>query len=145
MLNRILESLAPLSPLMIRLPLGAIFVAHGAQKLFGLLGGRGIQATIHDFDRYLGIPPFLTVLAVACEFFGGLAVLIGYKSRLAALGLAAIMVVAMVRIHAANGFFINWSLEAGRGHGIEMNLALLGMCLALATAGPGRYALGRSD
>lgn len=145
MLNRILEPLAPLSPLMIRLPLGAIFFAHGAQKLFGLFGGRGVQATIHDFDRFLGIPPFLTVLAIACEFLGGIAVFVGFKSRMAALGLAVIMVVAIVRIHAANGFFINWSLEGGRGHGIEMNLALLGMSLALAMAGPGRFAIGRSE
>jgi putative oxidoreductase len=130
---------------MIRIPLGVIFIGHGGQKLFGFFGGRGLQATIQDYERFLGVPPFRTAIGIAFEFFGGIAVILGLKTRVASLGLAVIMVVAMIRIHWANGFFINWPLEPGRGHGIEMNLALLGMCLALAVAGPGRYSLGRSE
>ena len=135
--------MAPLSQLMIRLPLGVIFIAHGGQKLFGLFGGHGFAATVRDYERFLGIPPFLTAIGLAVEFFGGIAVLIGVATRTAALGLSVLMLVAMARVHLANGFFINWQLIPGRGHGIEMNLALLGMSLALVTGGAGRYAIDR--
>jgi putative oxidoreductase len=141
--GRGLATLAPLSQLMIRLPLGVIFIAHGGQKLFGLFGGHGFAATLRDYERFLGIPPFLTAIALAVEFFGGVAVLIGVATRTAALGLAAIMIVAIARVHWVNGFFINWTLTPNRGHGFEMNLALLGMSLALVTGGAGRFAIDR--
>jgi putative oxidoreductase len=134
---------APLGQLMIRIPLGVIFIAHGSQKLFGLFGGRGLTATLNDYERFLGIPPFLTAIGLAVEFFGGIAVLIGVATRTAALGLAILMLVAIARVHWANGFFINWTLTPGRGHGIEMNLALLGMSLALVTGGAGWLAIDR--
>ncbi len=141
--GRGLAAAASLSQLMIRLPLGVIFIAHGGQKLFGWFGGRGLAATLADYERFLGIPPFLAAVGLALEFFGGLAVLIGLATRTAALGLAVIMLVAIARVHIANGFFINWQLTPGRGHGIEMNLALLGMSLALVTGGAGRFAIDR--
>jgi putative oxidoreductase len=128
---------------MIRIPLGVIFIAHGGQKLFGLFGGRGLAATLADYERFLGIPPFLGAVGLALEFFGGIAVLIGLATRTAALGLAVLMLVAIARVHLANGFFINWQLTPGRGHGIEMNLALLGMSLALVAGGAGRLAIDR--
>ena len=128
---------------MIRIPLGVIFIAHGGQKLFGWFGGRGLSATLADYERFLGIPPFLGAVGLAIEFFGGMAVLIGLATRTAAFGLAAIMLVAIARVHIANGFFINWQLTPGRGHGIEMNLALLGMSLALVAGGAGRFGIDR--
>lgn len=71
----------------------------------------------------LHVPPALTVLAALIECFGGLAVLVGFLSRPAALGLIVVMLVAISKVHWPNGFFINWALEPGKGHGIEMNLA----------------------
>lgn len=135
--------LDPLGLLLLRLPLGLIFMAHGSQKLFGLFGGHGVSGTIKSFEDQMGIPPLFTILAMLAEFGGGLGVLTGCLTRISALGIAAVMGVAMYKVHWANGFFLNGSCLPGRGHGIEFNLALLGMALALVCSGGGRWALDR--
>ncbi len=122
--------------LVIRLALGAIFVAHGAQKLLGWWGGAGFAGTVAQFTK-MGMPAPLAVLVIVAEFFGGLGVLFGALTRLAAFGIACVMVGGIFTVHLRNGFFINWSNEAGRGHGIEANLAYLAMALALCVTGPG--------
>jgi putative oxidoreductase len=131
------------SLLIIRLFLGIIFVAHGAQKVFGWFGGPGLKGTIGYFQSALHVPPALAVLAALTECFGGLAVFIGVLTRPAALGLVVVMVVAIATVHGRNGFFLNMSLEPGKGHGIEFNLALLGMALALLVGGGGALSVDR--
>lgn len=125
----------------LRVALGVIFFAHGAQKLLGWFDGPGLNGTIQFFGSQMGVPAPLALLAIFTEFFGGLAVLFGVFTRLAGLGLAVTMVVAAAKVHLANGFFMNWNGTPGVGHGIEMNLALGAMALFLALAGPGRLAL----
>jgi putative oxidoreductase len=127
----------------VRLTLGVIFFAHGAQKTFGWFGGYGLKGTIGYFQEALQIPPALTVLAALTECFGGLAVMVGFLSRPAALGLLAVMFVAMSKVHWPNGFFINWAQEPGKGHGIEMNLAMTGMALAVLAGGAGVLSIDR--
>ena len=127
---------------MVRLGLGVIFFAHGAQKVFGWFGGRGLSATIAGF-RQMNIPPAATVLAAFIECFGGLAVLVGFLTRPAALGLIAVMLVAIAKVHAAHGFFLNWSMTPGKGHGYELNLALIAMALALLIGGGGVLSIDR--
>lgn len=124
--------------LIVRLALGVIFFAHGAQKVFGWFGGHGLANTVQFFSANLGIPAPLTYLAAFTELLGGLAVLIGALSRLAALGLTITMLVAIFKVHLANGFF----LSQGAGDGIEYNLALIALSLMILLAGPGRLALG---
>ncbi len=119
----------------VRLAVGAIFMAHGAQKLFGAFGGSGLHGTIEAFRTYLGIPAFLTVIAACTEFFGGLAVALGLLTRLAAAGLSVLMLVAILKVHLHNGFFLNWFNVPNQGHGIEYSLALLGACLTLVLSG----------
>lgn len=136
-------SLSAWAPLTIRIGLGVIFMAHGGQKLFGLWGGSGLGATMEAFESSMGIPPYLTAIAAAMEWFGGLAVLIGILTRLASLGLAMVMLVAMFQAHLPHGFFINWEMMTGRGHGIEFNVALLAMCFDLLLSGPGKLSLDR--
>jgi len=131
------------SLLIVRVVLGVIFFAHGAQKVFGWFGGHGLKGTIGYFQQALRIPPALTVLAALTECFGGLAVLVGFLARLAALGLIVDMLVAIAKVHWRNGFFLNWSLEQGKGHGIEMNLALIGMALAVLVGGAGALSIDR--
>jgi putative oxidoreductase len=135
--------LLPWAPVAIRLGLAVIFIAHGGQKLFGIWGGPGLQATIEAFERSIGVPFYLTLVVVATEFFGGLTVLIGFLTRLAAAGLAVNMVGAIIKVHLINGFFLNWSITPGKGHGYEFNLALLAMSIALLLSGPGKFALDR--
>jgi putative oxidoreductase len=137
------QKLLPWAPLVIRVALGVIFIAHGGQKLFGLCGGVGLQATFDTFASNMGIPPWITFMAVLAEFFGGLAVLIGLLTRLASVSLGVVMLVAIFEAHLQYGFFMNWSLVRGVGHGIEFNIALLGMSLGLILSGPGQLSLDR--
>ena len=137
------SKLLPWAPVVIRLGLAVIFIAHGGQKLFGIWGGPGLQTTIEAFERSISVPSYLTLIVVGTEFFGGLTVLVGFFTRLAAAGLAIEMVGAIIKVHLMNGFFLNWSITPGKGHGYEFNLALLAMSVALLLSGPGKLALDR--
>ncbi len=143
MLETLVQTRDTLALLPIRLALGAIFIGHGGQKLFGWFGGYGPKGTIGYFQQALGVPPALTVLAILGEFFGGLGVLLGFLTRPAAAGIIAVMLVAVAKVHWGHGFFLNWELKPERGHGIEMNLALIGMALTLLIAGGGAYSVDR--
>jgi len=132
-----------IAPLMIRIPLGLIFMAHGSQKLLGLFGGQGLTATFNTFEDKLGIPPIFTLLAIIAEFGGGFGILTGFLTRLSAAGVATIMLVAIYKVHWINGFFLSMTSAPGRGHGIEYNIALLGMALYLIIAGGGKWCLDR--
>lgn len=132
-----------IAPLMLRIPLGLIFMAHGSQKLLGLFGGSGLTGTFKIFEEKMGIPPIFTLLAIIAEFAGGFGVLSGFLTRISAAGISAVMLVAIYKVHWANGFFLNANCIAGRGHGIEYNIALLGMAMYLVVAGGGRWCLDR--
>jgi len=120
--------------LVVRLALGAIFFAHGAQKVMGWFGGPGLDATV-QFMGDQGIPAPLAYLAAFTEFLGGIGLIFGVLSRLAGLGLLVVMLVAIVKVHLANGFFASDS-------GYEFNLALAAMSLGIVLGGPGALALG---
>ncbi len=132
-----------IAPLMIRIPLGLIFLAHGSQKLLGIFGGNGLTATFALFEQKLGILPIFTLLAIIAEFGGGLGVLTGFLTRVSAAGIASVMAVAIYKVHWAHGFFMNTYCQPGKGHGIEFTLALLGMALYLVLAGGGRWCIDR--
>jgi putative oxidoreductase len=132
-----------IAPLMLRIPLGLIFMAHGSQKLLGLFGGQGLTRTFDTFEDKMGIPPIFTLLAIIAEFGGGFGILTGFLTRLSAAGISVVMLVAIYKIHWAHGFFLNINCVAGHGHGIEYNLALLGMALYLMFADGGRWCLDR--
>jgi putative oxidoreductase len=124
-----------LALLLLRLALGGTMWAHGAQKLLGLFGGHGPQPFV-QFIVSLGFPPAMGWLVIAVEFFGGIAVILGVLSRLAALGLAVDMVVALVKVHLSNGFFLG-----GPKPGYEFVLLLAAVAFSIVLTGPGRYAL----
>lgn len=143
MLDALLQTSDTWALLPIRLALGAIFIGHGGQKLFGWFGGYGPKGTIGYFQQALGVPPPLTVLAILAEFFGGLGVLLGFLTRPAAAGIVAVMLVAIAKVHWGHGFFLNWELKPNQGHGYEMSLALIGMALTLLIAGGGALSVDR--
>src|SRR6185295_5127979 len=91
-----------------RLVLGILFFAHGAQKVLGWFGGPGYNATIGMFQQ-MGIPHVFAVLAVAAEFLGGLGLIVGCLGRVAAFGIICNMVVAIFAVHASQGLFMNWT------------------------------------
>jgi putative oxidoreductase len=122
----------------VRLALGAVFVAHGAQKVFGAWGGPGL-GRFTSGQAPLGLRPawlWLGAAAVA-ELAGGALVLVGLLTRLGALLLLPVMLVAMFGVHWAGGFFITNAPVPG----VEYTLALAGMCLALLVSGGGRLSL----
>ena len=135
------RKLLPWAPLAIRLSLGIIFVAHGGQELFGIWDGPGLPPPI-EFQRASGrIAAYLRLVAAATGFVGGIAVTVGLLTRIASLALALDMIAWIVKVHFVNGFFLNWSMTPGKGHGYEYNLALLAMSVTLLLSGPGKLAL----
>jgi putative oxidoreductase len=132
-----------LALLVLRVPLGAIFIAHGAQKLLGVFGGHGLTATLKSFEETLGITPVLTLLAIIAEFCGGIGVLCGFLTRLSAFGITCVMAVAIYTVTGKYGFFLNASCLPGKGSGFEYNLALMGMALSLVFGGGGSWSFDR--
>lgn len=132
----------PLGPAVLRVGLGLIFVAHGAQKLFGIWGGGGIAGTTAFFEQ-LGIPlamPMAVAVGVA-EFLGGLMLILGAFTSVAALTLILVMLGAIWTVHLAHGFFLNWSLAPAGGYGYEFNVAIISGLLCLALTGPGAFSV----
>jgi putative oxidoreductase len=123
-----------------RIVLGAALFAHGAQKLLGWFGGHGLRATIQTFRDQLGIPAPLAYLAIAAEFFGGLGLIVGFLARVAALGIAITMIVAMAVVHWKFGFFINWFGDK-QGHGVEYHLLAVALALVIIVHGAGAFSL----
>lgn len=125
-------------PAVLRLVLGVVFVAHGLQKLVGVWGGGGLSATA-DFLAGLGIPaPFAAaVLVGGVETLGGVLLVVGLYARWAAAALAVETAVAIWKVHLPYGFFLNWALTPGVGHGYEYTLTLAAglVCLLLTGAG----------
>jgi putative oxidoreductase len=122
--------------LVLRLVLGITFMLHGAQKLFGMFGGPGIEGFTENVARlgFPGPPELWAYLAAGSEFFGGLAVLLGVLTEFGAAAIATTMIVAIWKIHGPNGFF-------AQQRGYEYNLMILAVCAALILAGPGWIAL----
>jgi putative oxidoreductase len=141
-LRRLTATNSGLVPIILRLVLGLVMVPHGAQKLLGWFGGQGFEATIDTFQAMFGLPPAVTALVIVIEFFGGLALLAGVFSRLAALGLGAVMVGAVVTVHARNGFFMDW-YGTQNGQGFEYHLLALGLATAVLLSGSGAFSIDR--
>ena len=123
------------SALALRLPIGIIFAAHGAQKLFGWFGGYGLEGTAGWMDS-IGLSPgmLMALLAGAAEFFGGLALIIGLLTRPAAAALAVAMLVAIFAVHFENGLFM-------ANNGYEFGLALLAASVSLLFSGAGKWSV----
>ena len=126
----------------VRVILGVIFFAHGAQKVLGWFGGYGLKGTT-GYLTSLGLPLPIAYLVCFFEFLGGIGLILGLFTRLAALAVIIVMIGAILKVHRPNGLFINWSLTPGKGHGYEANLAFIAMGVACLIAGGGALALDR--
>ena len=136
MLRKLIQTNNQAVPAILRLVLGVLFFAHGAQKMLGWWGGYGFSGTMGMFTHAMGIPAVFAFLAIAAEFFGGLGLIVGLLGRVAAFGIACNMVVAIVKVHAANGLFMNWAGDQ-KGEGFEYHLLVLAMTAAIMIAGSG--------
>lgn len=121
--------------LLLRATIGVVFVAHGAQKLFGAFGGRldGVADAMAGYGLEPGM--FFAVLSGVAEFGGGLLLLVGLLTPLAGLAIIGVMVVAITVSTGQDGFLVPG------GVGYEYNLVLIAIALALVAAGPGRLSL----
>jgi putative oxidoreductase len=126
--------------LFLRLVLGVIFFAHGAQLTLGWFGGYGFSGTMGFFTETLHIPAPLAFLAIVAQFAGGIGLMFGFLTRLAALGIGANMLVAVTMVHAQYGFFMNWS-GSQKGEGFEYHLLAIAVATALVVRGGGKWAL----
>jgi putative oxidoreductase len=106
-MNRLIATNNDFALTIARLSLGIMIVAHGSQKALGLFGGHGFFATMSTMTDKMGIPAVFAFLAIVAEFFGGLGLIVGALSRVAAFGVGAVMAVAMFKFHLIHGFFMN--------------------------------------
>ncbi len=125
-------------PLILRLTLAVVMFPHGAQKTLGWFGGYGFRNTMASFTKS-GFPPALAFLAVMAELLGPLGLAIGLLTRVAALGIAVVMLVAIL-VHRQYGFFMNW-FGTQEGEGVEYHLLALGMAVALIVNGAGVWSI----
>jgi putative oxidoreductase len=127
----------------LRSVLGVVFFAHGAQKMLGWFGGYGFSGTMGYFTGTAHIPAVFAFLAIAAEFFGGLGLLFGFLTRIAAFGISVNMLVAIATVHGGVGFFMNWT-GTQKGEGFEYHLLVLAMTAFLMIRGAGAYSLDRA-
>jgi len=127
------------STLLLRSLLGVVFFPHGAQMVLGWFGGYGFSGTMGFFTGTLHIPAPLAFLAIAAQFAGAIALILGLFTRLAALGIAVNMLVAVVMVHAQYGWFMNW-FGNQKGEGFEYHLLAIGIAIVLMMRGGGKWA-----
>ena len=124
----------------IRIVLGAILFPHGAQKLLGWFGGYGFNGTMGFLTGTAGLPWIMAFLVIAIEFFGALALIVGFATRVVATGIIALFAGIILTSHLNNGFFMNWSGQL-QGEGYEYHLLVIGMAVALLISGAGKWSV----
>jgi len=122
------EKLKPYASLFLRIGLGTVFTVHGFPKVFGAGAALGTAWAGEGF------PTIIQLMVSWGEFIGGIALLVGFLTPLAALGIIIIMAGAIITVHGKNGFSMG-------NQGYEYNFVLISMCLALIANGPGKFAL----
>ncbi len=141
-MKKLMSTSNEVSLTLLRLVLGVVFFAHGAQKLLGWFGGYGFQGTIGFFE-HMGMPAPVAFLIICTEFFGGLGLIVGLLTRIAALGIGVEMIGAIFMVHLPNGFFMNW-FGNQKGEGFEYHLLVIAMAAALLLRGAGAFSADRA-
>ncbi len=128
------------APLAARLALGIMIFPHGAQKLLGWFGGYGFEGTMNFFISQ-GMPYAVALLPIIAEFFGGLGLIVGLFSRVAAFGVGFTMLIAST-MHLQNGFFMNW-FGNQKGEGIEFFILAIGLATSIMITGGGKLSIDK--
>lgn len=143
MIRSIVSTDDSITTAILRLTVGVVFFAHGAQKMLGWFGGFGFTGTMGFFTGMMHIPAPLAFLAICAEFFGGLGLIFGLLTRIAAFGIATNMVVAIATVHHAFGLFMNWT-GTQKGEGFEFHLLVLAITTFLMIRGAGAFSVDRA-
>jgi putative oxidoreductase len=143
MIRRLFATDDSVATAILRLVLGIVFFAHGAQKVLGWFGGAGFSGSMGFFTGTMHIPAPFAFLAIAAEFLGGLGLVLGFLTRIAAFGIGVTMVVAIATVNRSVGFFMNW-YGTQRGEGYEYHLLVLAMTTFLMIRGAGAFSVDRA-
>jgi putative oxidoreductase len=120
--------------------LGVILFPHGAQKLLGWFGGYGFNGTMGFLTGAVGLPWILALLVILIEFFGAIALIFGFATRIVAVGIISLFTGIVLTSHIQNGFFMNWSSNT-KGEGYEFHLLIIGIAIALLFSGAGKWSV----
>jgi len=142
MFNKIIDTKPGIVPAIIRIVLGCVLFAHGAQKMLGWFGGGGFSNTMQYFTGGGHMHYITALFVILIEFFGSLMLIFGALTRVAALGVFGLFTGIIYNVAFANGFFMNWG-GTQKGEGFEYHLLVLGMALALMIAGGGSFSIDR--
>jgi putative oxidoreductase len=126
----------------LRLILGTVLFAHGAQNMTGWFGGEGFTSTMHYFTQTVGLAYIVAFLVIFLQFFGALFILIGFTTRVMALGIWGMFVGMIATVHYEYGFFMNW-FGTNAGEGYEYHILVIGICSALLVLGGGAWSIDR--
>jgi putative oxidoreductase len=143
MFRKLMNTTDDVAVTILRLLLGVVFFAHGAQKVLGWFGGYGFSASMGFFTHQMSIPAPFAALAIAAEFLGSVGLLLGFLGRVAAFGIACNMVVAVAMVHRHIGFFANWSGQQ-KGEGFEFHILAVAIALAIMIKGSGAFSVDRT-
>lgn len=143
MIKKLFATDGSLSGTILRVALGVAMFPHGAQKLLGLFGGGGFNASMKWFEFNMHIPVIFALAAILAESVGAVALVAGFCTRIAALAIAVEMSVAVALIHWKIGFFMNWS-GTQKGEGFEYHLLAVAIALALVIKGGGLWSVDRA-
>jgi putative oxidoreductase len=127
----------------LRLSMGVVYFAHGAQKMLGWFGGYGFSGTMGFFTHTVGLPAPVAFLVIITEFFGGLGLIFGFLTRIPALGIGVEMIIAVWMVHLPNGFFMNWT-GTQKGEGFEYHLLAIAAAAVLLLRGAGAFSVDRA-
>ena len=142
MLKSLLKTDDNTASLVLRLTLGCVIFAHGAQKVLGWYGGPGAEKTLQIFSAAMGFPPPLTLLVMATEFLGSIALILGFFTRISAFAIAVNIGACALMNHLKNGFFMNWFGQQ-KGEGFEFHILVVGISLSLMITGGGIFSFDR--
>jgi putative oxidoreductase len=128
--------------LILRIILGSVLFAHGARNMTGWFGGGGFTNTMQYFTDTVGLAYIVGFLVISLQFFGAIFILIGFTTRLMALGILGMFTGMIVMVHLPHGFFMNW-FGTNAGEGFEYHILVIGICSALLVLGGGAWSLDR--
>lgn len=124
----------------LRVVLGLILFPHGAQKILGWFGGYGFDGTMGFLTGTAGLPWIIAFLVIVIEFFGAIALILGFATRVVAVGIISLFAGIIFTSHLQNGFFMNWAGNQP-GEGYEYHLLVIGISLVLLVSGAGNWSV----
>lgn len=142
MKNKLFNTTDSWSLIVLRVVLGLVVFPHGAQKLLGWFGGYGFAGSMTYFTDTVGVPWIVGFIVIMLEFFGAIALIIGFATRIIAVLYIAVAIGIIFTSSIQHGFFMNWFGNQG-GEGYEYFLLWIGMAVALVINGSGRYSVDK--